>query len=176
MFQHLCAARNPLQPRPNVRVTYFFFLFCLFSFPVFSLVFIVEMWYPIPVQLSSDENLKCLYNKKLKKSQINSEEIPQTQSPGGPGVQTVEHYFRSIWSILCNVWKILTFLWYFIYPNLDLRNSTSLNVEEQWKMSNMKLKLVSPLFLFWYIFLNVLFLLNFYCQIPRLYEFSELSK
>ena len=40
------------------------------------------------------------------------------------------------------------------YPSLDLRNSTSLNVEEEWKMSNMKLKLVSLLFSFWYIFLK----------------------
>jgi len=35
--------------------------------------------------------------------------------------------------------------------------------------------MVSPLFLFWYIFLNVLFLLNFLLPIPRLYEFPELS-
>ena len=78
---------------------------------------------------------------------------------------------------MSNLWeKILTFLWYFIYPNLDLRNSTSLNVEEQWKMSIIKLKMVSPLFLFWYIFLNVLFLLNFLLPIPRLYEFPELAK
>ena len=63
---------------------------------------------------------------------------------------------------MSNLWEnVLTSLWYFIYPNLDLRNSTSLNVEERWKMSIIILKMVSSNFLFVVFSFNVLFLLNF---------------
>ena len=147
-------ARNTVQPRPMYVLRTCFSFYCP-CFPVLSSVEFLLLRCDIPFSSS------CLLMKIIQEFEEESKNSEE---------KSIKIYVKSKsirYAITCamsNLWeKILTFLWYFNLSELDLRNSTSQNGMEthKKKIYPIKTKLVSSLFLFCYIFLNVQFLLIF---------------